>query len=398
MTVSLWLDEPYTPRGSLADEISAPVAILGGGITGVATAYWLSRLGKASVLLEREVLAAGATGRNAGFLLEGTVLPYDALAEQHGRDTASALWRFTSENRERLIATCEQESIACGVTRGGSVIVASTVQEFEDARRYAALLGEDGFPREVLDRAAILDRLEGIGGFIGGLYNEQDAGLNPVRFVRALAQVAERGPARIFEGSPARSLARDGPRWRIATPAGSVRADSVVLGLNAYTSMVDATWQGLIEPVRGQVLATAPTGREMFAHLFYANRGFEYWRQLPDGRVVLGGLRHLAPAEEVGTLDTLHPRIQDGLTRYLRDLGVPPYVQVTHRWSGIMGFVRDRLPLIGPVPGRPDLYLAGGYSGHGLALAFLAGRMIAQLVVEGDTEYPRVLFPERLVG
>lgn len=397
MTVSFWLDEPYTPRPPLASDLTAPVAILGGGISGVATAYWLSRAGCACVLVERNVLAGGATGRNAGFLLEGTVPPYDALAERYGLDTASAVWEFTVENRERLIQTCQDERIACECIRCGSVVAASSAAEFEDLRRHAQTLNASGFPREIWDRAAMLERLEGVGGFFGAVYNPQDAGLHPVRFVRGLATVAEQAAARIFEGSPVRSLVRHGNHWSVTTPSGSVRATSVVLGLNAYAATVDPTWYGLIEPVRGQALATAPVGREVFAHLLYANRGFEYWRQLPDGRIVLGGLRHLAPAEEVGTLDTLHPRIQDALTRYLRDLGIPPHVGVTHRWSGIMGFVPDRMPLIGPVVDRPGLYLAGGYSGHGLAFAFLAGRMIAQLIVDGDTEYPRILFPERLV-
>jgi glycine/D-amino acid oxidase-like deaminating enzyme len=134
----------------------------------------------------------------------------------------------------------------------------------------------------------------------------------------------------------------------------------------------------------------------LFRRLFYANRGFEYWRQLPSGEIVLGGLRHLAMHEEVGTQDALHPRIQDALEGYLRDLGAPP-VAITHRWSGSMGFTPDRLPVIGPVPGRDGLYIAGGYSGHGLAFAFLAGRMIAQLIAGGTTEYPRVLFPQRVL-
>jgi glycine/D-amino acid oxidase-like deaminating enzyme len=153
----------------------------------------------------------------------------------------------------------------------------------------------------------------------------------------------------------------------------------------------------VIQPTRGQVLATAPVAHPLFPHLVYANEGFEYWRQLPDGRVVLGGLRRLAIEEEVGTADSLHPAIQEGLEAYLRHLGVPAAVPVTHRWSGIMGFSPDHLPLIGPVPGQDRLYIAGGYSGHGLAFAFLAGRMIADLVATGATDYPRALFPQRLL-
>jgi glycine/D-amino acid oxidase-like deaminating enzyme len=376
--------------------MTVPVVVLGGGITGISTAYWLSQMGVPSVVLEQQTVASGATGRNAGFLLEGTVPDYPELAAAWGRVTARALWDFTIENARRLREVAAHEEIACELIACGSILAAASEAELASLARHADALVRDGYPCEVLDRQAILEALSGAGGFAGGLRNPRDVGLHPVRFVRALMSAAEYRSAAIFEGTPVRGIEPDRAAWKVQTPSGTVRADHVVLGLNAYTALVDPAWQGVIEPVRGQVLATGPVSRPLFQHLFYANRGFEYWRQLPNGRVVLGGLRHLAMAEEVGAVDRLHPRIQDALEGYLRDLGVAS-VPVTHRWSGIMGFSPDRLPLIGPVPGRDGLYIAGGYSGHGLAFAFLAGRMIAQLVATGNTEYPRVLFPARLL-
>jgi len=397
MTLSLWLDEPYKPRDVLRGDLRVSVAIIGGGITGISTAYWLGRFGIPCAVLEREAVASGASGRNAGFVLEGAVPDYADLVARFGRAEARALWAFTVENREWMVQVCAEEGIEAEIDPCGSVWAAASSREFDMLRREADLLAEEGFPLRVLDAEGVAARLGGRGGFLGGVLNPRDIGIHPVRVTRGLARAGERRGVCIFEGTPVLGLERHS-HWEVITLSGRVRADHAVVALDAYAGLLDARWSSAIRAVRGQVLATAPVGQRLFGHLFYANEGFEYWRQTPAGRVVLGGLRRLALQEEVGTEDRLHPRIQEALEAYLRDLGVPPEVPVTHRWSGAIGISTDHLPLIGPVPGSPGLFLAAGYTGHGLAFAFLAGRMVAQLVATGDTEYPRTLFPQRVLG
>ncbi|MDR5708955.1 MAG: FAD-dependent oxidoreductase [Armatimonadota bacterium] len=397
-TVSLWLDVPYAPRPPLRGEVQVPVAVVGGGITGISVAYWLSRAGVTCWVLERDVVAGGATGRNGGFVQEGTTPGYADLIARFGRSEAKALWAFTVENRERLLQVCAEEGIEAEVDPRGSVALASDLHELEELEREAALLTEDGFPVHLLDAEEVRARLGGHPEFVGGMFNPRDIGIHPVRFTRGLAAAAERRGARIFEGTPVVGIERAGTGWRAVTPAGTVQADRLVLALDAYTTQLETPWARWIRAVRGQVLATAPLPRRLFAHLFYANDGLEYWRQTPAGPVVLGGLRRLHAQEEVGTEDRLHPRIQEALEAYLRGLGVPRGVAVTHRWSGAIGLSRDHLPVIGPVPGEPGLLLAAGYTGQGLAFAFLAGRMITELLVAGSTDSPHVLLPDRLVG
>ncbi len=395
-TLSLWLDEPYEPRPTLRGTLKTSVAVVGGGITGISVAYWLSREGIPCCVLERGVVAGGATGRNGGFVQEGTMPGYVELIARFGRAEARALWAFTVENRERMLAVCTEEGIEAEIDPCGCVALISGPDELAEYRREAELLGEDGFPVAILDQTAVAERLGGDRGFIAGVLNPRDVGVHPVRLTRGLARAAERRGARIFEGTHVEGVARAGRTWEAVTSGGRVRAEHLVLALDAYTGLVDARWAPLIRAVRGQVLATAPTSR-IFPHLFYANDGLEYWRQTPAGHVVLGGLRRLALGEEVGTEDRLHPKIQEALEAYLRDLGVPRMVPVAYRWSGAIAISRDRLPLIGPVPADRGLFLAAGYTGQGLAFAFLAGRMIAQLIALGRTDYPSVLFPERLV-
>jgi gamma-glutamylputrescine oxidase len=399
MTLSLWLDEPSPARPELRGDVRAPVAVVGAGLTGVAAAYWLAAHGVPAVVLEATAVGAGATGRNGGFVLEGTSPDFVDVVARYGRQAARDLWAFTVENRERLADVCSREGLACSIERGGSVALAASPAEAAALERNAQLLAEDGYPSQWLDRAAVRTLLHGARAaeaFVGGLLNPRDLGIHPVRLTRGLAAAAERRGARIYEGTPVRALAADGATWRVTTAGGTVRAEAVVLAVNAHAALVDASWQAVVQPIRGQMLATAPVPQRLFRHLWYAHGGVDYWRQLADGRVVLGGLRRLAAAEEVGTEDRLHPRIQQALEDYLRDLGVPP-VPVTHRWSGILGLSPDRLPLIGPAPDRPGLFVAGGYSGQGLAFAFLAGRMLAELITTGTTAYPRLLYPARVM-
>ncbi|MDR7481459.1 MAG: FAD-dependent oxidoreductase [Armatimonadota bacterium] len=398
MTRSLWLDESYAARPALRGETRASVAIIGAGLTGVSTAYWLAERRVTAVVLDAEAIAAGATGRNGGFLLEGTSPDFTDLATRYGRQAARDLWAFTAENRRRLLDVCAREGLACEVEPGGSIALAASEQAAAILEGNAQALAEDGYPCQWLDRQAVGALLQGAPlarTVVAGLLNPRDVGINPARLTRGLAEVAARRGARIYERTPARALAGGGASWTVTTPEGTVRAEAVVLALNAYAALVDPAWQDVIRPIRGQVLATAPVSQRLFRHLWYAHGGVDYWRQLANGRVLLGGLRRLAASEEVGTDDRLHPRIQRALDGYLRDLGVPP-VAVTHRWSGILGLSPDRLPLIGPVPGRPRLFMAGGYSGQGLAFAFLAGRMLAELLTTGTTTYPRLLYPERV--
>ena len=147
--------------------------------------------------------------------------------------------------------------------------------------------------------------------------------------------------------------------------------------------------------MRGQMLATAPAP-PTFDRPVYADHGFDYWRQLPDGRVVLGGWRNLDPASEVGTADVLHGGIQQRMEEFLHRFAPLRGVPVTHRWSGTMGFSKDGLPLVGPVPGAAGALAGVGFTGHGFGFAMLAGQALAATVDDGRHPFCDDLTPYRL--
>jgi glycine/D-amino acid oxidase-like deaminating enzyme len=145
----------------------------------------------------------------------------------------------------------------------------------------------------------------------------------------------------------------------------------------------------LIWPTRGQVIASEPLDRILYDRPHYARQGFDYWQQLPDGRIVLGGFRDVSILDELTDVEETTPTIQASLESFLHELAGEE-VEVTHRWAGIFGLTQDMLPLVGPVPGRDGrIWVAGGYSGHGNVPGFACGELVADALL-GDTSSPQL--------
>jgi glycine/D-amino acid oxidase-like deaminating enzyme len=188
----------------------------------------------------------------------------------------------------------------------------------------------------------------------------------------------------------------------------TLRAGAVVLAANAWVGrLLPAPLDRVITPVRGQVLATPQLPPRRIRGAWSLNDGYEYLQQLPDGRVVLGGLRPRAEDREVGQAEPeLHPLLQAGLVDWLRrawpDLDLPPTEKngpELRRWAGVMAFTPDRLPLIGAVPGMAGVWMAAGFNGHGLPFAPLAARFLAPAIAgRGLPEDAAPFRPERWMG
>ena len=330
---------------------------MGGGITGVALLHWLR--GRAdAVLVERDRLAGGASGRNAGFLLAGVASCYAAAVRRYGRERSRSIWAFTAETHDLLAEALEWRDV--GYRRGGSEILAASAEEAEDLETSAELLREDGFDAS-WDGTRLL--------------NPRDGELDPVRAVLALAEGAP--PGAIREGVEVEGLEATAGGVRVAAGGRECLAEVVVLATNAYTSRLLPDVG--IAPLRAQMLGTAPESRRLVERPTYCERGFRYWRQLADGRLLAGGFRHRALEEEVGYETVTTPTVQGLLDEEVRQLG--GRAEVTHRWAGIMGFTQDELPVVGPVAGQPGVFVCAGYSGHGMGFAFNSARHLAAQII-----------------
>ncbi len=364
---SLWWTEPGPPFPSFEGELDAEILIVGGGITGICLAYTLAEQGATVALVEAGPLAGAASGRNAGFLMAAPAEPYNELVALWGRAGARAVLECGRRSHQRVRALVEAHGIACDYRANGSLRLTRTDEEAEDIRASLVALRTDGFPMLELPLSHAVPP-QAAGRFTAAFVTLEDGELDPVRFLHALAHEARKRGARLFTDSAVTGAAWRAGLWEARTGRGVARARTLVLATNAYTSRLCPALAPLVAPRRGQMIATAPLGREVASRPTYAHWGYQYWRQTPDGRLVMGGWRELDLEGETGFEALTSGPIQSAIAQGLADL-VPEGATITHRWAGIMGFARDGRPLVGWLDPEHHLAICGGYTGHGLAMA-----------------------------
>ena len=372
MDTPFWLDEPTNPVDS-GPEGAVDVAIIGAGITGVSCALALARGGLRVRVHDARGIAEGASGRNGGFALRGGAARYDVARETYGADAARELWLRTEAALDRL------EAIAGDAfRRTGSLRLAADDEERDDIRLEYEALHEDGFAAEWRDELTHL-RPE----FKGAIFHLPDGSLQPGRFVRRLAELAAAAGVAFRENQRVSSLDELEAEQIVIATDGS--------GRGLLPELDDALW-----PARGQVITTEPLSERLFECPHYARQGFDYWQQLSDGRIVLGGFRDFSILTEMTDEETTTEPIQQALDDFLVELlGYLP--EVTHRWAGIFGLTQDLLPLVGRVPGHDGVWLAAGYSGHGNVLGLMCGELVAAAMLGEDDALLELFSPARLL-
>ena len=397
MTTPYWLDPALEMAAALTGDHVCEVAVIGAGLCGASATLALAKQGIDVILLEAGRVAEKATGRNAGFILQGTAERYSRAKTLMGAEKARAVHEWTLVNHQRLAAVIAEEQIDCAYKKSGSLQLAGTPEEEAELVESARLLNADGFRADLLDAAA-LGRTYTDAGFHMGVLLPEDGEVHPARLVRGAVAAAMRRGARLAECSPVTSMEANSPGdVTLITPSGTVRCQIVLVCTNARVRQLLPWYADKVDPVRGQMLATAPAPR-IFDWPIYADHGFDYWRQDDLNRIVLGGWRNLDPGTEVGFDQVLHGGIQERMTTFLNRFEALRGLEITHRWAGIMGFSRDSLPLVGPAPGAPGALAAVGFTGHGFGFAWLAGEALVQVALEGSHPFATLMTPRRMMG
>jgi glycine/D-amino acid oxidase-like deaminating enzyme len=351
-----WDDHPDLDLAGLRGEVEAEVCVVGLGGTGLTCiAEALAQGARTIVGLDAVGIGAGAAGRNGGFLLSGTSDYHHELVASRGRDVAVALTRATMEETQRIAAESP------GLVRfTGSLRIASSEEEFADCERQRAQMVADGFPCEPY---------EGPEG--RGILIPTDAAFHPLERCRRIAAAAMKAGARLFGGSRVLAVGDGVAR----TAQGAVRARQVIVCVDGGLETLFPDLRGRVRTARLQMLATAPAPEVAFTRPVSTRYGFDYWQQLPDGTVVLGGGRDIAEAEEWTTDATPTPRIQEYLTRTLRErLGIK--APVTHRWGATVSYSATGVPVF--QQRDAGVQVVGAFNGTGNAVGSLLGRMAAQ--------------------
>ncbi len=369
------------------------VAVVGAGYTGLAAARHLGQIGASVVVLERGRVGAGASSRNGGQVLTGLKLDPDTLVARFGESKARDLFAIAMESiasLERLIAA---EQIDCEYEQAGHVQAASKPSHFDAFRREQDLLARVfGHRVRIVDRANQREEL-GTDRYFGLLVDERSGSLNPARYVHGLARAAARAGAMIHEHTRVVRMTRSGRRWTVVTDRGDIDAGDVLVATNGYTDASAPFLQRRFIPIGSYIVATVPLGREVAASLipkrrmvFDTKHFLYYFRLSADDRLLFGGRAEFSQPTDASVRRAAGV-LREGLVGVFPELRG---VGIEYAWSGNVAFTRDQMPRAGRIDG---LYYAGGYCGHGVAMATYLGTTIARRIAGEPLEHP--LFDDR---
>ncbi len=358
----VWHSRSWPPLPRLDGGVTADVCVVGAGGSGLACARELLSLGRSVVMLDAGAVAGGAAGSNGGFLLAGLPSFHHDAEREIGPARARVIYRLTMAELDRMAA--ETPAV---VRRLGSLRIADTPAEVDDcARQFASM------------RAADLPVEHYAGPEGHGLLIPTDGAFHPLARCRTLAERALAGGARIFEQSAAREIG-DG---RVTTDHGTVRCRHVVVAVDGGLELLLPVLATRVRSARLQMIATAPATDVLAPRPVYRRWGLDYWHQLPNGRIALGGGRDVGGEAEWTTDRDVTPVVQHYLENTLREQ-VGTTAPTTHRWAATVAFTTDHMPVVDQID--PRVWVIGGYSGTGNVLGALLGRGVAQTIVNGTS-------------
>lgn len=372
----LWDDAPWRPFPPLDRSLEADLCVVGLGGTGLTAAREALERGLRVVAIDAGMVAGGAAGRNGGFLLAGLAEFYHNARPMLGADRARRLYQCTLAEIARIAGETPR-----AVRQVGSIRLAMSPDEIGDCEEHLARLRDDHLPAE---------RYQGPEG--QGLLLPTDAAFQPLRRCRLLADRLNTNGAQLYEQT--RALAVES--GIVETAAGTIRAGVILLASDGALAHLAPSLASRIRPVRLQMLGTAPAPEVAIARPIYARYGMEYWQQLPDSRVVLGGFRDLGGNTEWTDDPVPTEPIQKALDDFLHQtIGVR--APVTHRWAATVSYTREGiLPILEEV--QPGVWAMGAYNGTGNLVGPLCARAALELAVNGDSELGELLGAKRITG
>jgi len=400
---SLWLDEhpgSLDPRPPLAGDIQVDIAIVGGGYTGLWTAYYLLRQDPTLrvLVIEKEIVGFGASGRNGGWCVGELAAGPDRHEKIGDNDAARRLLRQVFDSVDEVGRVVQREGIDCHFAKGGTIRVARNAahlarqrDEVEHLQHGFGLTDED---LHMLGRDEALRHLNA-SGVVGGLFYAHSAALDPARLVRGLGEAVERLSGTIVEQTTATAI----ESGRVVTNRGTVQAEVVVRALEGYTSTLDGHRRTLA-PLYSLMVATEPLDDDLWDQIGLSQRQtfaddrhlVIYGQRTADGRIAFGGRgapygfrSKIDPAIEQRS--KVHDKIVATLIELLPMLAD---VGITHHWGGVLGVPRDWFPSLG-FDRESGIAWAGGYVGEGVSPSNLAGHTLADLIT--GNESPRIDLP-----
>jgi glycine/D-amino acid oxidase-like deaminating enzyme len=362
-------------RPALQGGLDVDLAIVGGGFAGLSTALHAAEKGISVAVLEAEIIAWGATGRNAGFVVPNFAkMDPDSIVAHLGPERGERLIDFAAGSADLVFGLIKRHGIDCDAVQNGWIQPAHSPAALEKVKSRAGQWAWRDRPAVTLDRQDV-EALTGARSYVGGWMDRSGGVLNPVAYANGLAGAAQKAGAKIFERTPVTSVDRVVDGWSLKTPSGSARAGKVLIATNAYGGSLNPLLQRSYFPLKIFQIATEPLPRDVRTRLLPGGQGVGDTRRNlftfrfdADNRLISGGMHILSAGADTRVPHTIWRRLASHLD--LPDL--PP---LAYGWSGMAAVEPDFLPHLLDL--GPGLIAGRACNGRGIAMTTAMGKVLA---------------------
>jgi glycine/D-amino acid oxidase-like deaminating enzyme len=389
---------PYEPLPKLEEDITCDVAIIGGGFCGVSTALHMAERApeKSIVLLEARTLGNGASGRNGGL-----VLNWVNGVESNPPEYAKLVYDATREGIDLIERVIRDYKLPPLLRREGTFEVLTDPARAEGAEKAVERLNSVGIPLQYLHGDRMLAHL-GLQGAFGAVFDPTTGQLDGLGYLRALRPVLLEHGVRVFENTTVLSI-EEGKTIALRTPHGQVKAGAIVLATNAYTPNLGYFRHGIV-PLHSHAIGTERLSPEEWHEIGWRKgAGFSddldriaYASLTKDGELVFGGGSNAAYTYVYGSKSSFHGEAEANFRavheRLLKYLPKAKKVKIAHRWTGAVAITMSRICTMGVLGEHRNVYFGVGFSGHGITLANLAGRVLTDIYSGADERWRKLPF------
>ena len=376
--------EDLNSQDQLTSDIDVDICVIGGGLTGISSAINLSKKGYSVILCEARKIGWGASGRNGGQLGIGMRKDQFTIEKKLGLRHAKELWSLGLEAVEDVKNLIKENEIDCHLVNGvmSTACFEKDIDEYKFEIEHMAknydFEGYQFFNKEKI-REEINSKM-----YLAGLLNSGSYHLNPLKLTLGLAKVAQKNKVKIFENTPIEKIREEGDRVQVMSKKGLIRANQVVVACNGYLDSILGSKKNKFMPINNYVVATEPLGEKRAREIIKNNYAvcdtrfiIDYYRFSEDWRMIFGG-------GETFTSNFVKNATSFVSKRMIKVFPQLQNVKIDYSWGGTLAITVNRLPHFGTLMNNKVSY-AFGYSGHGLALSVLAGKLIGENI-HGDHE------------
>jgi gamma-glutamylputrescine oxidase len=359
------VERPAFPQ--LTADLEADLIVVGLGGSGLTALLHAAQRGLNVIGIDADRIAAGAAGRNGGLLLAGIADFHHNVRKDFGVARAVALYQHTLNEMDRIEATTPDAVTRIGALRIGELNPGEDPGELSDTYEHRDALLADGFP---------VEEYEGEQGL--GILIPTDGTFHPAKRAVKLAKLAQAAGAQIFTHSPALKI----ESGIVTTELGSVRAKNILVAVDGNLGKALPEISDQVKPTRLQMISTAPETKLNLKYAVYVRQGWDYWQQLPDGRIAIGGGRDLALQHEATDIVEPTELIRNYLESKLHAIGVTAPVE--HHWAAIVSYTDSGLPIVKEV--QPGVWAVGAYCGTGNVVGALLARSVVDQCIDGQSQ------------